>query len=242
MKIRAALGFNLIDYPGKIAAVAFAPGCDYLCPACHAKPLLSEGALISEDDFLKYLDGVRRWVNGVVVCGGEPTLQRGLIRFIGRLKAAKLSVKLDTNGGSPDVLNRLLAEGLVDYVAMDVKGPRGLWANISGLPGADEGAILESMRAVVRFPDHEFRTTVVPVVREGGEISFLTAAELADTAKLIVEVTGGSDHKYYIQKFIPRKDGLLDKRLESFPETPPGLLEEIKKEVSVYLPNSQIRG
>ena len=242
MKIRAALGFNLIDYPGKIAAVAFAPGCDYLCPACHAKPLLNEGALISEDDFLNYLDGVRRWVNGVVICGGEPTLQRGLVRFIGRLKASKLSVKLDTNGGSPDVLNRLLAEGLVDYVAMDVKGPRALWANISGLPDADEAAILESMRAAVRFPDHEFRTTVVPVVRGGGEISFLTAEELAATARLIAETTGGSDHKYYVQKFIPRKDGLLDKRLESFPETPPGLLEEIKKEVSVYLPNCQIRG
>ena len=241
MKIRAALGFNLIDYPGKIAAVAFAPGCDYLCPACHAKPLLNEGALISEDDFLKYLDGVRQWVNGVVICGGEPTLQAGLIPFMGRLKALALPVKLDTNGGSPEVLSKLLAANLADYVAMDVKGPPGLWDNISGRPGA-RAAMFESMRMAPRFPDYEFRTTVVPVVRGGDEISFLTVPEMAETAKMITEVTGGSGHKYYIQKFMPRKNGLLDPRLESFPETPLRLLEEMKKEVSVYLPKCEIRG
>ena len=241
MKIRAALGFNLIDYPGKIAAVVFTPGCDYRCPACHAKPLLNEDALISVDDFFRYLDGVRRWVNGVVICGGEPTLQSGLLPFIARLKTVNLPVKLDTNGGSPAVLNRLLAENLVDYLAMDVKGPRGLLAAVSGISGA-EAAMFESMRAAVRFPDYEFRTTVAPVVRGAEEISFLTAPEMAETAKMIVEVTGGRGHKYYIQKFVPRKGGLLDHRLESFPETPPQLLQDIKKEVSAYLPKCEIRG
>jgi len=241
MKIRAALGFNLIDYPGKIAAVVFTPGCDYRCPACHAKPLFNEDVLVSEDEFFKYLDGVRQWVNGVVICGGEPTLQPDIIPFITGLKALNLPVKLDTNGGSPEVLKRLLAAGLVDYAAMDVKGPSGLWPVVSGLPGAG-AAMLESMKTVVKFPDYEFRTTVVPVVRSGGEISFLTVAEMTDTAKIIVETTGGSAHKYYVQKFIPRKGGLLDKRLESFPETPPRLLEDIKKEVSVYLPKCEIRG
>ncbi|HBB66348.1 MAG: anaerobic ribonucleoside-triphosphate reductase activating protein [Elusimicrobia bacterium GWA2_56_46] len=241
MKIRAALGFNLIDYPGKIAAVAFVPGCDYLCPACHAKPILDEAALISGDEFLEYLAGARRWVNGVVVCGGEPTLQPGLIPFLTRLKAADLAVKLDTNGGSPEVLSRLLAEKLVDYTAMDVKGPRSLWAKVSGRPGA-EAAMFDGMRIAARFPDYEFRTTAAPVVRGGEEISFFTASEMAETAKMIAEVTGGVQHKYYIQKFVPRKDGLLDPRLESFPETPPRLLEEMKKEVTGYLPKCEIRG
>jgi len=241
MKIRAALGFNLIDYPGKIAAVVFAPGCNYKCPACHAKPLLNEDALVDEDGFFEYLDSVRAWVTGVVICGGEPTLQEGLIPFIARLKTARLPVKLDTNGSAPEVLKRLLAEGLVDYAAMDVKGPRDLWTNISG--GRDAGeAMLESMRAVARFPDHEFRTTVVPVVRSGEDISFLTAAEAAETARLIAETTGTDTHKYYIQKFVPRKGGLLDARLESFPETPPALLEEMKKAASVHLPKCEIRG
>jgi hypothetical protein len=124
---------------------------------------------------------------------------------------------------------------------MDVKGPRGLWANVSGRPGG-EAAMIESMRTVAKFPDYEFRTTVAPVVRGGEEISFFTVSEMADTAKMIAEVTGGVLHKYYIQKFMPRKNGLLDKRLESFPETPPRLLEDMKKEVSAYLPKCEIRG
>ncbi len=241
MKIRAASGFNLIDYPGKIAAMIFAPGCNFKCPACHAKPLLNEDALVDEEEFFKYLDSVRRWVNGVVICGGEPTMQDGLIPFLRRLKAARLPVKLDTNGSAPEVLNALLAENLADYVAMDVKGPRNLWANIAGTPDM-AAEMLEGMRAAARFPDHEFRTTIVPVVRSGEDISFMTAPEAAETARLITETTGSGAHKYFIQKFVPRKNGLLDARLESFSETPPGLLEEMKKAVSVYLPKCEIRG
>ena len=256
MKIRAASGFNLIDYPGKIAAMVFAPGCNFKCPACHAKPLLNEDALVDEEEFFKYLGLVRQWVNGVVICGGEPTMQDGLPAFLRRLKAARLPVKLDTNGSAPDVLNRLLAENLAAYVAMDVKGPRGLWAEITGTPRPfgigtdpkgrgtpDAGAeMLESMRAAARFPDHEFRTTIVPVVRIGSDISFMTAPEAAETARLIADTTGSGDHKYFIQKFVPRKNGLLDARLESFPETPPALLEEMKKAASVHLPKCEIRG
>jgi hypothetical protein len=126
-------------------------------------------------------------------------------------------------------------------VAMDVKGPRALWTNIAGRPDPD-AAMLESMRLAAMFPDHEFRTTVVPVVRNGAEISFLTVQEIADTARLIAETTGGGGHKYYIQKFMPRKNGLLDPRLESFPETPFGLLENMKKEAAAHLPNCKIRG
>jgi pyruvate formate lyase activating enzyme len=241
MKIAAALGFNLIDYPGKIAAVAFAPGCNYACPACHAAPILKNSSLISEEDFLRYLGTVKDWVNGVVICGGEPTLQPDLVEFIKKVKAEGMAVKLDTNGSSPELLSRLLADKLVDYVAMDIKGPSALWPSISGLAGAQEPT-LRSMRLVTQFPVYEFRTTVVPVVRGGGDISFLTVPEMADTAKLIAEITGSPDHKYYVQKFIPRKDGLLDARLEAFPETPVQLLQDIHAEVLKYIPNTQLRG
>ncbi len=241
MKIGAALGFNLIDYPGKIAAVAFAPGCNYSCPHCHAKPILGTAAPINEEDFFSYLTTVRDWVSGVVICGGEPTLQPDLVDFIKRLRAQDLAVKLDTNGSNPQVLHQLLAENLVDYVAMDIKGPRHLWPNLSGNPGA-EAAMLESMPLVARFPTYEFRTTVAPVVRGGGEISFLTVPEMAAAARLLVEVTGSDHHKYYVQKFVPRKDGLIDPRLESFPETPVQLLQDIHAEVLKYIPNTQLRG
>ena len=241
MKIGAALGFNLTDYPGKIAAVAFAPGCNYTCPHCHAKPILGTAAPINADDFLEYLTTVKDWVTGVVICGGEPTLQPELIPFIRKIRAMQLAVKLDTNGSNPAVLSRLLAEGLVDYVAMDIKGPQNLWPNLSGNPGA-ETAMLESMRIVTRFPVYEFRTTIAPVVRAAEDISFLTVPEMADAAKMLAAVTGSADHKYYIQKFVPRKDGLLDARLESFPETPILLLQAIHAEVLKYIPNTQMRG
>lgn len=241
MKIGAALGFNLTDYPGKIAAVAFAPGCNYTCPHCHAKPILGMAAPINADDFLEYLTTVKDWVTGVVICGGEPTLQPELIPFIRKIRAMRLAVKLDTNGSNPAVLSRLLAEGLVDYVAMDIKGPQNLWPNLSGNPGA-ESAMLESMKIVTRFPVYEFRTTIAPVVRGQGDISFLTVPEMADAAKMLAAVTGSADHKYYIQKFVPRKNGLLDARLESFPETPILLLQAIHAEVLKYIPNTQMRG
>lgn len=241
MKIGAALGFNLTDYPGKIAAVAFAPGCNYTCPHCHAKPILGTAAPINAGDFLEYLTTVKDWVTGVVICGGEPTLQPELIPFIRKIRAMQLAVKLDTNGSNPAVLGRLLAEGLVDYVAMDIKGPQNLWPNLCGNPGA-EAAMLESLKLVTRFPVYEFRTTIAPVVRGEGDISFLTVSEMADAAKLLAAVTGSADHKYYIQKFVPRKDGLLDARLESFPETPILLLQAIHAEVLKYIPNTQMRG
>lgn len=241
MKIGAALEFNLIDYPGRIAAVAFAPGCNYLCPHCHAAPLLSKAGDLGAEGFLKYLETVKDWVNGVTICGGEPTLQPGLIPFIKELRGRKLSVKVDTNGSNPGVLEKLLSEKLADYVAMDVKGPRFLWPATAGVEG-HESAMCDSMKLVASFPEYEFRTTVAPVPRGGSEISFLTVSEMAAAARLIVSTTGADTHKYFVQKFVPRKDGLLDKRLEEFPETPRQLLQDIQKEVRKYIPNSVIRG
>ena len=241
MKIGAALGFNLIDYPGKIAAVVFAAGCNYTCPHCHAKPILGNNAPINEEDFLQYLATVKEWVNGIAICGGEPTLQPDLVPFIKKLRAQNLPVKLDTNGSNPRILNRLLADKLVDYVAMDIKGPQHLWPNMSGNHAA-EAAMLESIKTVTRFLNYEFRTTIAPVLRGGEDISFLTVPEMTAAAKMMVKVTGSADHKYYVQKFVPRKDSLLDPRLEAFTETPPQLLQDIKTEVSKYLPKCEIRG
>lgn len=241
MKIGAALEFNLMDFPGKIAAVAFTPGCNYRCPHCHAAPLLKDAKDLGSEGFLNYLDTVKDWVNGVVICGGEPTLQPNLIPFIKKLRQRKLAVKLDTNGSNPKVLAQLLAEGLVDYVAMDVKGPRFLWPATAGVEGHCD-AMTESLELVARFPVYEFRTTVAPVLRGNGEITFLTVQEMAAAARYVAQTTGTDAHKYYVQKFVPRKDGLLDARLESFPETPVQLLQDIHKEVLKHLPNTQVRG
>ena len=136
----------------------------------------------------------------------------------------------------------LLDEKLVDYAAMDVKAPRGLFPEVSGAPESAMDAVEESLRVVPRFPDHEFRTTAAPVIRAGGGISFLTAAEIRETARMIAGLTGSGGHKYYLQKFVPRKGGLLDARLESFPETPRELLENMRLEAAAYLPKCAVRG
>ena len=221
--------------------MAFTPGCNYKCPHCHAAPLLANAKDIGDQGFFDYLETVKEWVTGVVICGGEPTMQPDLIPFIKKIRALKLAVKLDTNGSNPKALAQLLAVDLVDYVAMDVKGPQPLWPATAGVPNY-EGAMLESIKLVAQFPVYEFRTTVAPVIRADNTISFLTVEEMASAAQLIITATGSPDHKYYVQKFIPRKNGLLDARLEAFPETPPQLLQDIHKEVLKYLPNTQVRG
>lgn len=242
MQIRNFLTESFVDYPGKIASVVFSPGCNYKCPSCHAKHLLEEGENIQEEDFFKNLDSRKDWIEAVVLCGGEPTLQRDLKQFIRKLKQRGLAVKLDTNGNNPWVLQELKEEGLLDYVAMDVKGPPQLYSQLVGRKFLDPRYdYSKGMTITSAFPDYEFRTTIAPVDRGVEGISFMTVEEIVETAKLIYECTWKSSHKYYLQPFVPREGGLIDSRLEDFPETPKNLLEEMKEEVIKYLPNCQIR-
>ena len=244
MKIAGWRKVSFIDYPGKNSTVVFTPGCNYRCPACHAKHLLENRNLqnISEEEIFKYLDSRKGKIDAVVICGGEPTLQAGLKYFCKKLKEKGLAVKLDTNGSEYIVLGDLLAGGLIDYVAMDVKGPPQIYADLIGREFLDARDGYEKAIAVVsQFSDYEFRTTVSPVVRRNGEISFMTAQEIGETAKLIYDCTGNREHKYFLQPFVPHKDGLVDSKLERFPKTPFELMEEMKKEARKYLPRCEIR-
>lgn len=244
MKIKRALGVGLNDYPGKIAAVLFTPSCNWKCPACHAKYIIEhnlDDSYISEQDVFDYLSS--RKLRAVVLLGGEPTCQNGLIEFTRKLKQKNISVKLDTNGSNYAVLKELLEKKLVDYVAMDVKGPFKLYRNLTGQKHIDfRDDYMKGMVLTSQFPEYEYRTTVCPVIRDNGEISFLTLDEIVETAKEIAEVTGMNHHNYVIQSFKPVENGLIDSRLEKFKETPPQLLNEMKKEIIKYLPNCKIRG
>jgi pyruvate formate lyase activating enzyme len=242
MQIRDFIKESFIDYPGKISAVVFSSGCNYKCPACHAKRLLEKGNNIDEKVFFDYLDSRKGWIDAVVLCGGEPTLQHDLIYFARKIKERGLLVKLDTNGSEFGTLMDLREENLIDYVAMDVKGPPSIYADLIGREFIDaRDGYEKSIATVSHFPDYEFRTTVVPVVRRDGEISFLTPEEIGQTAKLIYDCTGVNEHKYFLQKFVPRKGELLDSQLENFPETPNDLMERALEEIKLYLPNAKIR-
>ncbi len=121
--IRGLLPSTLIDWPGRIAAIIFLPLCNLRCGYCHAGDLLEPNAdeRIPFEEFRDYLREKKDWIDGVVICGGEPTLHASLPALCVRLHESGVGVKLDTNGTHPEVVEALLAEGLIDAVSMDIK-------------------------------------------------------------------------------------------------------------------------
>lgn len=127
MRLAGLQKLTLLDYPGEVACTLFTRGCSLRCPFCQNPELVlpeqfpGEDDDLAEDDFFAFLDRRRGRLSGVVVSGGEPTMQKDLPAFLARIREKSFLVKLDTNGMNPDVLRRILDTGLVDYVAMDVK-------------------------------------------------------------------------------------------------------------------------
>jgi pyruvate formate lyase activating enzyme len=174
MRIAGVQRCSFVDWPGLISAVIFAPGCNLDCYFCHNHRLLGDCApdtIIPVDRMLTWLDHRRGLVDGVVVTGGEPTLQDGLEDFVRAVRALDYPVKLDTNGTRPGVLLELLRKELVDYVAMDLKGPLERYDVIAGRP-VDADAIDASIQIIMSMaPDYEFRTTVLPQFSEDDVLS-----------------------------------------------------------------------
>lgn len=247
MKISKFLPESYSDYPGKVASVVFTQGCNYKCPSCHAKQILNSKELISENKILDYLKLRKGWIDALVICGGEPTLQIDLKNFAKEVKDLGFLTKLDINGSNPQVLQDLLKENLVDYVAMDIKGPAYLYNQLTGKSVDLKSNLTKAISPVTKFPDYEFRTTICPVIRHD-KISFMTPEEIIDATKMIIESTGNNTHKYFLQKFVSRtKEEMINVRLskENLPielqETPKEYLEEILKEVKKYMPNTKVR-
>jgi len=160
---------TLVDYPGKIAATVFTAGCNFRCVFCHNASLVEldtakaqEIPPILEEDIIEYLKGRTHQLEGVCVSGGEPTIHADLPEFIRKIKELGYSVKLDTNGTNPEMLEKLIQEKLVDYIAMDLKGPIALYPQIVNV-AINEEKILRSVDLIKDSGlDHEFRTTVLP--------------------------------------------------------------------------------
>ncbi len=138
MKIGGFQPFTLTDYPGHVAAIVFTQGCNWRCPYCHNPQLLPadrpENELIPEAYVFDRLSKRRRQLDGLVITGGEPTIQEDLPRFIRKVRRLGLKIKLDTNGSQPEVIRQLLEENLLDYVAMDIKAPLDQYESIVGGP------------------------------------------------------------------------------------------------------------
>jgi pyruvate formate lyase activating enzyme len=156
---------SFVDYPGRLAAVFFVPGCNWNCFYCHNQTLLRKEAplpRVTLQDAFDLLESRRGLLDGMVVTGGEPTLQAGLRDFIVQARALGYAIKLDTNGSRPSVLTALLADGLLDYVAMDLKAPMAKYEAVCGAP-VDHRDLNESIDLIMSSGiEYEFRTTVVP--------------------------------------------------------------------------------
>ena len=177
MRIGGFVPVSLCDYPCRVAAVIFTQGCNFRCPFCHNGGLIpDDAAATSGDEVLRFLERRRRVLTGVVVSGGEPTLQPDLIDFCRTLKSLGYAVKLDTNGSRPDVLAALLAEGLVDYVAMDVKAPASAYDRLTGVR-TPMARLWESMNLVAASGlPHQFRTTYVQPLLSADDLAAIRAA------------------------------------------------------------------
>jgi pyruvate formate lyase activating enzyme len=160
---------SLIDYPGKVSCVVFLTGCNFTCPYCH-NPELARGQYperIDPVDLLAFLDQRRTFLDGVVISGGEPTLWAGLSDLCRQIRNIGLAIKLDTNGSRPGVIEALIRNGLVDYIAMDLKTAPEYY----GPPLCDEkvGAVVHRSIATIMAgsANYEFRTTCVrPFITE----------------------------------------------------------------------------
>lgn len=165
MNICGLQKMTLLDFPGRLACTVFTKGCNFRCPFCHNGGLVREEAklpLLPEEEVMGFLEKRRRVLEGVCVTGGEPLLQPDLESFIRNIKDMGYLVKLDTNGSMPDRLAHLLREGLVDYVAMDLKNTPERYARTIGREQYDTDSISQSIRILMKgHTPYEFRTTVV---------------------------------------------------------------------------------
>lgn len=183
---------TLIDFPGKIACIAFTIGCNFRCPYCHNPELVDETVeeTFSEAYVLAFLEKRKNMYDGIVITGGEPTMHDDLLAFIQKVKKRGFLVKLDTNGTNPVLLKKLIDKKLVDYVAMDMKAPLAQYSKTVGRP-VDTEAIRTSIALLMKGDvAYEFRTTILKALLTPDDIE-----------GIVREIRGAS--QYYLQKFVP---------------------------------------
>ena len=229
MRIQGLQKLTLLDYPEHTACTVFTAGCNFRCPFCHNASLvvnIPKEAEISEEEFFAFLQKRKGILDGVCVSGGEPLLQPDIERFIKKIKDMGFAVKLDTNGSFPDKLIHLVEEGLVDYVAMDIKNSPATYAITAGVEVVDVEAIKKSVSYLKeRHVPYEFRTTVVKNYH------------FEESFELIGKWLAGAD-KYFLQNFVDSGD-LIGKNTRGCSEEK---MKEFLEVTQKYIPNAKLRG
>ena len=221
---------TLLDYPEHVACTLFTKGCNFRCPFCHNALLVTEtqekGETYSDESVLSYLTKRVGILDGVCITGGEPLLQKELPDFIRKVKALGYQVKLDTNGSFPDRLASLVNEGLLDYVAMDIKNSMERYGETIAVPDFDTTPIEESIDFLLEGRvAYEFRTTVVA--------EFHTTQDIVAIAKRIQGAP-----KYFLQIFVD-SGCLIGENLHSVGEN---VMKEMQNAALEHLSAVSLRG
>ena len=228
MKINGLQKTTLLDFPEKVACTVFTGGCNFRCPFCHNASLVTrtdDASEISQSEFFSYISKRKGILDGVCITGGEPLLAHGIEDFIREIKNLGLLVKLDTNGTFPEKLEALLSQGLLDYVAMDIKNSKEKYAEtacVSQFPSKIEKSISLIMDMA---PDYEFRTTVVKELHTPQDI------------EKIAQWIAGTKH-YYLQTYVDSGD-ILCSGFSAYSEAE---MLEILENTRKILPCAVLRG
>lgn len=227
MKICGLQKLTLLDFPGRLACTVFLGGCNFKCPYCYNTSLIDASrakTLINEEDFLSFLDSRKGKLQGVAITGGEPLLNPDIRNFILKIRERGFLVKLDTNGSFPERLEALIDEGLVDYVAMDIKNVYGKYSITVGA-NVNLEKIKQSIDILLSNKvDYEFRTTVI---KEFHDI---------EDFNVIGKMIKGTKN-YFIQNF-QDKDSVFG----HFNPLTHEELEQCLEVVKQYIPNAKLRG
>ena len=225
---------TLLDFPGKVACTVFLQGCNYRCPFCHNSELLpgTGEPVMTEEEFLAFLEKRKGLLDGVAVSGGEPTLYNGLEALLKKIKDLGYGVKLDTNGSRPQVLKTLVEKGLVDYVAMDVKNGPDAYGVTVGLEKLKLDATEESLRFLIDGAvDYELRTTLVEPLH--------TPESIEQMGQWLASlVPGKKPRRLFLQSFVDRDTVLFSGLCAPAADT----VSQYEEHLAQYVEEIAVRG
>lgn len=232
MLIKGLHKLSMIDYPGKASSVIFLFGCNFKCPHCQNPELLdSEQAkelkTYSTEEIFNYLEQNLGFLDGVVITGGEPTINQELPEFIKKIYEMGFEVKLDTNGTNPEMLQELLNKHIVNYIALDIKASFENYNNLAGVE-VDIEKLKKAIDITKKFPAYELRVTCAPGVTKDDIIKIGEYLKEAGANKLLV-----------LQQFRP--DKCLNKELQKLKPTSQNILEEFSELAKPFFEKVEIR-
>ncbi|MFH1960732.1 MAG: anaerobic ribonucleoside-triphosphate reductase activating protein [Patescibacteria group bacterium] len=234
---------TLVDYPSKVACAVFLVGCNFSCPFCHNRDLVTKELFIkskikpiTQNEFFEFLTKRKGILDGVCISGGEPTLNLELPQFIDKIKALGFLVKLDSNGSHPVILRDLISKKKIDFVAMDIKGPFKDYQKISGR-FADIGEVTKSLKILFDSGlPFELRTTVVPTIHNAKSVEQMVKDVLG-----LADKCGYKKEKivWFLQNFRP--SNCLDPKFNQYSPFTPSQMTEPLTAGRHLLPQMQIR-